>query len=70
MLFYDWRNVRKPIVTIESQSAHPVHALSFQVRYSSRESTNIRSFEWSFSKSLLKERQILAFSCVYQKATF
>ena len=31
--------------------------------FSRRESTNFRSFEWSFSKSLLKEREILAFSC-------
>ena len=35
--------------------------------FSRRESTNIRSFEWSFSKSLLKEREILAFSCDCEK---
>ena len=33
------------------------------LRFLRRESTNIRSFEWSFSKSLLKEREILVFSC-------
>ena len=33
------------------------------LRLSTRESTNIRSFDWSFSKSLLKEIEILAFSC-------
>ena len=31
ILFYDWRNVRKPIVAIESSTSHPVHALAFQV---------------------------------------
>ena len=31
--------------------------------FSRLESTNIRSFDWSFSKSLLKEIEILAFSC-------
>ena len=31
--------------------------------FSRRESTNIRDFDWSFSKYLLKEREILSFSC-------
>ena len=54
----DYYTIGKLFILLRSKTKRQI------LWFTSRESTNIRSFEWLFPRSLLKEREILAaFSC-------